>query len=220
MVRLGLAIPGRPTQVQAIPGAYRRIKTRISWSHMRRKAVSFVFVVGAIVGFVVAVTSSGHALAQQQVIASHQDWRAYRDQEDGQPLCYIGSLPKKEEGDYTSRGDSYVLVTIRPAEKPEGVVTVEAGYAYQESSKVDVGIGDKSFELYTRNRDSDGKGDAWAFGDAGDKALIEAMKAGERMVVKGTSSRGTLTTDTYSLLGFTAAHNAIRDACGRQTSSL
>jgi hypothetical protein len=33
------------------------------------------------------------------------------------------------------------------------------------------------------------------------------------MVIKGTSSRGTLTTDTYSLAGFTAAYNAIEQAC-------
>jgi hypothetical protein len=33
------------------------------------------------------------------------------------------------------------------------------------------------------------------------------------MVVKGTSSRGTKTTDSYSLLGFTKAHKAIDTAC-------
>jgi hypothetical protein len=33
------------------------------------------------------------------------------------------------------------------------------------------------------------------------------------MTVKGTSSRDTLTLDTYSLKGFTAAHNAANKAC-------
>ena len=33
--------------------------------------------------------------------------------------------------------------------------------------------------------------------------------------VEGVSSRGTLTTDTYSLSGFTKAHNAIDKACGQ-----
>ena len=40
------------------------------------------------------------------------------------------------------------------------------------------------------------------------------MKKGNRMVVKGTSSRGTLTTDTFSLKGFTKAYGAIGKACG------
>ena len=33
------------------------------------------------------------------------------------------------------------------------------------------------------------------------------------MVVKGASSRGTATTDTYSLIGVTKAHGAIDKAC-------
>lgn len=173
-----------------------------------------IMLLGALLGAALSIVA-GSTLAQQEVIGSYTDWRAYLDQEDGKPLCYIGSLPKKEEGDYTTRGPTYVLVTIRPDEQPTGVVTVEAGYPYKDGSRVTVDIGGKEYELYTRNRDKDGKGDAWAFGDAGDKALVDAMKAGARMVVKGTSSRGTLTADTYSLSGFTAAYNAIQQACKR-----
>ena len=40
------------------------------------------------------------------------------------------------------------------------------------------------------------------------------MKRGRKMVVKGKSSRGTATTDTYSLTGFSAAYKAIGEACG------
>ena len=35
------------------------------------------------------------------------------------------------------------------------------------------------------------------------------------MTVRGRSNRGTLTTDTYSLLGFTAARDRIDEACGQ-----
>jgi invasion protein IalB len=157
--------------------------------------------------------ASGEALAEQKTIGTYNDWTAFTDKEDGKPLCYIGSAPTKAEGAYTSRGNTYVLVSIRPAEKSGGVVTVEAGYSYQADSKVTVDIDGAKYELYTRNRDNDKKGDAWAVGDEGDKALIAAMRAGRTMVVKGTSSRGTLTTDTYSLAGFTAAYNAITQAC-------
>jgi invasion protein IalB len=157
--------------------------------------------------------ASAETLAEQKTIGTYGEWTAFTDREDGKPLCYIGSAPKKAEGAYTSRGATYVLVSIRPAETSNGVVTVEAGYSYKADSKVNVDIDGTKYELYTRNRDNDKKGDAWAVGDNGDKALIAAMKAGTSMVVKGTSSRGTLTTDTYSLSGFTAAYNAIDQAC-------
>ena len=43
--------------------------------------------------------------------------------------------------------------------------------------------------------------------------LLAAMKRGNTMIVTGTSSRGTLTTDRYSLSGITAAIEAIGKAC-------
>ena len=43
--------------------------------------------------------------------------------------------------------------------------------------------------------------------------IVKAMIQGARMIIKGTSSSGTQTTDTYSLKGFTAAYKAINKAC-------
>ena len=39
------------------------------------------------------------------------------------------------------------------------------------------------------------------------------MKTSLKMRVKGTSSRGTITSDTYSLLGFSKAYQKINEAC-------
>ena len=44
-------------------------------------------------------------------------------------------------------------------------------------------------------------------------ALVEAMKKGTKMTVTGTSQRGTVITDTYSLSGVTAALDAIAKEC-------
>ncbi len=164
-------------------------------------------------GGVCAGIAPGVATAES-VIGVFGAWTAYRGTEDGDNVCYMGSSPKKEEGDYTTRGNTYVVVTLRPSDKPHGVVTIEAGYPYKDAGEVDVAIDDDHrFSLFTRNRD-DGKGDAWTHTDEDDKAMIQAMKAGYRMVVSGRSQRGTLTTDTYSLAGFTRAYGAVQNACG------
>ena len=39
------------------------------------------------------------------------------------------------------------------------------------------------------------------------------MKAGSDLTVRGTSTRDTFSLDTFSLLGFTAAHQAMVQAC-------
>ena len=46
-----------------------------------------------------------------------------------------------------------------------------------------------------------------------EKTLVDAMRKGRKMVVKGTSSRGTSTVYTYSLSGITAALNTISTVC-------
>lgn len=194
---------------------------RIGIKGSMKRSIHLLAVLGILLGPVSALGLAGPAAAEakqqsQQQIGQFGNWSAFVDKEKGNKLCYVGSIPEKQEGKYTSRGRTYVLVTIRPKESPLGVVTVEAGYRYRPDSKVRIDIDGQTYELYTRNRKSDGKGDAWAFGDDGDKALVAAMKRGKEMVVKGTSSRGTLTTDTYSLIGFTKAYEAIAKACKRQ----
>ena len=41
----------------------------------------------------------------------------------------------------------------------------------------------------------------------------QALKAGKKMTVVGYSKRGTETTDTYTLIGFTSAYNSLQQDC-------
>jgi hypothetical protein len=143
------------------------------------------------------------ASAKVVEIGVYGDWRPYTDG----AVCYMGSEPKKAEGKYKARDQPYVFVSHRPKAKSLGVIEVGAGYTYKLGSEAGVAIGEKSFLLF-----ADGN-TAWARNAKTDRALVAAMKGGKAMVIKGTSSRGTLTTDTYSLAGFTAAFAAIGKAC-------
>lgn len=147
--------------------------------------------------------------ADPQSIGTFGDWQAVTFDESGKKGCYITSRPTKEEGNYSQRGKTYVLVTHRPADKTFDVVSVVAGYTYEENGTVTVTIDSTDFELFTH------KDTAWAADAALDRKLVEAMKKGARMIVTGTSSRGTDTKDTYSLTGFSKAYQAMSEACPR-----
>ncbi len=136
-------------------------------------------------------------------------WRAYSFKEQGSPVCYIASEPSKDEGNYSQRGEIYLMVTHRPAEKSIDVVNIVAGYDYATNSQVKIVIDDKAFQLFTH------KDTAWAPTEQDDKKLVQAMIKGKTMVVQGKSTRGTATKDTYSLIGFTKAYKSINRACGR-----
>lgn len=162
----------------------------------------------ALVVFVLTLAGVTSASAQDvTVIGTHGAWTAYSYQEDSGIVCYMASEPTKAEGNYTRRGDVFALVTHRPSEDSLDVVSIVAGYAYKENSDVSVRIGSTNYDMFTHGER------AWNRDEATDKTMVQAMIRGSQLTVKGTSSRDTLTTDTYSLSGFTAAHKDITAAC-------
>lgn len=145
--------------------------------------------------------------AEQKLIGEYGDWLAYYYRDNAGPVCYMASTPKKDEGKYTKRGDIYVVVTHRPNEKSYDVVNVNAGYDYKPNSETEIKVGTKTFKLFV-------SGDkAWTMSAKDDKDIVEAMKRGSRMIINGTSFKGTKTKDTYSLNGFTSAYKAISNKC-------
>lgn len=141
-------------------------------------------------------------------IGSYGDWNAFVGKDGDTRFCWIASAPQKKEGNYTKRGDVRAMVTRRDSGgKMVSEVSFYAGYTFKSGSDVTVEIGSKTFKLFTKG------GTAWARDAKTDARIIAAMKAGRDMVVKGTSSRGTLTTDTYSLIGVTAGFGQIDKIC-------
>ena len=127
--------------------------------------------------------------------------------EKADEYCYIGSLAT--ETDLSSdkkRGDFYVLV-YKNIGNPNTVVQIEAGYTYKVTSDIVVSIDKGEYKFYTTE---DLPTAAWTEEDS---KVIFAMKKGLELKVTGESSRGTVTNDTYTLNGFTAAYNKLTDDC-------
>ncbi|MGB1077313.1 MAG: invasion associated locus B family protein [Bdellovibrionales bacterium] len=167
------------------------------------RKISFLGVI-----FSILTIASGASANTPTKIGDYSDWSAYSFMENGKKVCYMISSPKTKEGNYTRRGeDVYTLVTHRPSENTRNVFSYITGYPYKQDSEVSVSIDGRKFTLFTYEET------AWAPDSATDNALATALRQGSKMVVKGTSKRGTLTTDTYSLKGSGAAHDAISKAC-------
>ena len=145
-----------------------------------------------------------------QLIGEYNDWSAYIYKEGKNSVCYMASTPQKSEGKYTRRGDVYLVITHRPADKSFDVVNFVAGYAYKNDAKVIVKIGKDTISDFFVENDK-----AWTMNANVDKKLVEAMKKGERLIIDGTSTKGTTTKDTYSLRGFSSAYRAISTKCRR-----
>ncbi len=169
----------------------------------RRILYTWLFVLGA-ASLPVPVMSA----PPPKVLGTFQDWQAYLSVDGNKRLCYMASAPQKKEPAAAKRGDVLVFVTHRPSDKERDVVNFQLGYPLKPSSDVRVVIENKPYNLFTD------KETAWTRGDKEDKALVQAMMKASTMTVTGESERGTKTTDTYSLRGFSAAYKEINKACG------
>jgi invasion protein IalB len=138
----------------------------------------------------------------------HEDWFAYEATEQGRKFCFMVSRPTRVEPAGLNHGEVILYVTHRPAENASDVVSLLTGYGFQRNSDVRVRIGSRDFALFTNDNT------AWARDVATDRALVEAMKGGASLTARATSQRGNNTSYTFSLLGFTAAHDQISQACG------
>jgi hypothetical protein len=152
-------------------------------------------------------SSAAVAAREAKDLGTFGDWRAYEDMEAGKKICYLAAKPDKTEGGYKARGNVFLTVTHRPSAKAFDVVSIVAGYQYKPDSDVAVNVDKNSWSLFTASDR------AWARDSATDKAIVKALVKGNSLVAKGTSNRGTPTTDTFALAGFSKAYKAINDAC-------
>lgn len=148
--------------------------------------------------------------AEPRLIGVFRDWNAFMLEEPSGPVCWMVSRPKKMEGDFTRRGDVYLMISHRPAESSFDVVNFIAGYPFADHAEVSVQVGKQGFKLFSNGEQ------AWARDTNTDHAIAQSLRLAHTLVVRGTSLRGSRTTDTFSLAGSSGAYQAIGDACAER----
>ena len=146
---------------------------------------------------------------QPTLLGQYADWGAYTASPGGNKICFALAKPKssKTEPVGRSRDPSYMFVSSRPAESVKNEVSVVVGYPFKTSSDATAEIGNAKFAMYTQN---DG---AWIKNINEEARMIDTMRKGGDLTVKGTSGRGTQSTDQYSLKGLAQALDKIEQEC-------
>jgi hypothetical protein len=135
------------------------------------------------------------------LLGQYGDWGAYTASPGGKKICFAIAKPASSETTPPgkSRNPSYMFIASRPAEKVTDEVSIIIGYPFKPNSEATVAVGTTSFALYTQQ---DG---AWIKNAAEEAHLIEVMRGGGNAVIKGTSAKGTHSTDVFSLKGLAEA---------------
>ena len=143
------------------------------------------------------------------LLAQFGEWGAYTATAGGKKVCF--ALAKPSEAATTPpnrpRDPPYMFISSRPAEKVKDEVSVIIGYGLKPNTDASIDVGGSNYPMFTQN---DG---AWIKNPADEARLVDALRKGTDAVVKGTSARGTSSTDTYPLRGLAQALDRVGQEC-------
>jgi invasion protein IalB len=149
------------------------------------------------------------AQSAAQLLGEFGSWGAYTATPNGRKVCFALAKPSTSETvpPNRPRDPAWLFVSTRPAEKVREEVSVIIGYPFKANSDAVIEVGSTNFAMYTQN---DG---AWVKNAAEEARLVDAMRKGADVTVKGESGRGTKTIDVFSLKGVSQALDRAAQEC-------
>jgi hypothetical protein len=146
---------------------------------------------------------------QPTLLGQYGDWGAYWAMPNGRKVCFSIAKPKASVTNPAGRkrDPAYVFISTRPSENVRNEVSVIIGYPFKDKTDASAEIGADKFAMYTLN---DG---AWIKNVAEEARMVDAMRKGSDLTVKGVSGHGTESTDTYSLKGLSQAVDRTAQEC-------
>ena len=148
-----------------------------------------------------ATTAPAAGGVQPTLLGQYGDWGAYAATPSGRKVCFVLAKPVSSQTvpPNRPRDAAFLFVSSRPAEKVKDEVSVIIGYGFKPNLDAQLEVAGAKYAMYTQN---DG---AWVKNVAEETELVDTMRKGSDVTVKGTSARGTATTDVFSLKGLTQA---------------
>src|SRR5689334_3880569 len=149
--------------------------------------------------------------ADPVLIGQFGTWGAYSATPNGKRVCFALAKPSSSKTNPPNRprDPAYVFVSTRPAEKVANEVSVSIGYQLKPGSEGSLEVGTAKYAMYTQG---DG---LWIKNAAEEAQMVEALKRGADVTVKGMSAKGTETTDVFSLKGLAQALERVSQDCRR-----
>jgi hypothetical protein len=143
-----------------------------------------------------------------ELLGSFADWGAYLAQGSKDKTCYALGQPKDRQPKAKLKDTSaYIFISTRPGEGVRNEVAINLGYGTKDGSAASAAIDGDEYELITKGAN------AWVKDQSKEKEFVGALRGGSKLVVKASSSKGTSTTDTYSLKGLSDALARVVQEC-------
>ncbi|MCI0467235.1 MAG: hypothetical protein L0Y57_09575 [Beijerinckiaceae bacterium] len=139
-------------------------------------------------------------------LAIYGDWGVYFAKGEKSKTCYALAMPKERTPAGLNRDPAYIFISNRPGENVRREIAVIMGFPLKEDG-ARAEVAGSSFALIAKGAN------AWIKNTAEESHFVEALKKGAKLIVKASSMKGNVTTDSYSLAGLSQALERIEKEC-------
>jgi invasion protein IalB len=179
---------------------------------MRTKQIMAALMVALSAGFAMEAAAQSRSAAVAtgggvpELIGKFGDWSAYVSQSPGARICYALSQPKDRQPTSLKRDPGYLFISHRPGEGVRNEMSAMMGFPLRDGD-ASLQVGNVVFAMTTKDDN------VWIKNPAEEQRLIETMRRGKELTIKGTSRRGNESTDRYSLSGLGQALDRVAQDC-------
>jgi hypothetical protein len=157
----------------------------------------------ALSALILALAAAPAAAQSVQALGEFRDWAAYSASDGNGQVCFAMSKPTEVAPPVDGYTQAYLYLTHRPAEGVTNELNLVAGFDFAPDQPATLSVGGQKFDLFTQ------KDAAWLLDSTQNDNLAGALRAGSTVVIEGTTDKGILVSETFSLSGATAASRAI-----------
>ncbi|BCB17460.1 hypothetical protein [Bosea sp. ANAM02] len=152
-----------------------------------------------------AAASSGQG--QAMLLESAGKWQAFSSQQGRSKVCYALSKAETRMPANLKDVDGLLFVSSRPGEGVRNEISFVMNFDLKEGVEHQAIIGSERFALVAKGKNM------WLKNPAEEPRMLDSLRRGSSLEVKGTSKRGNPTSDKYSLAGISQIVKRAEDAC-------
>jgi hypothetical protein len=134
-------------------------------------------------------------------------WQAFSSQQGRSKICYALSKAEARLPANLKDVDGLLFVSSRPAEGVRNEISFVMNFDLKEDVEHQAIIGNERFALVAKGQNM------WLKNPAEEGRMLDALRKGAGLEIKGTSKRGNPTSDKYSLAGLNQTVKRAEDAC-------
>ena len=144
---------------------------------------------------------------QAMLLESAGKWQAFSSQQGRSKVCYALSKAETRIPANLKDVEGLLFVSSRPGEGVRNEISFVMNFDLKEGVEHQAIIGNERFALVAKGQNM------WLKNPAEEPRMLDALRRGSGLEVKGTSKRGNPTSDKYSLAGISQIVKRAEDAC-------